>query len=293
MWVNYDMSQIYFDLGGYRQAMECLQQMLMTLQGMPPDQSFYGFVFPSVQARTWMVSCLRELGEFADGVAYGDEARQMAEAGERPYERVAVYRRVGHLHVCQGTLHQAIPLLERAAALSHDVDMPVVYRLSAAYLALAYALAGRATDALAALEQVGETTNLPITSLTCEEAYLRAGCVEEAHQLTQRELAKARQRNMRGQEARALWLLGEIAMHRDPPDTAPAEAHYQQALALAEALGMRPLQAHCHLGLGTLYATTGQREQAHVELSGAIALYHAMDMTFWLPQAEAALAQVE
>ena len=72
-----------------------------------------------------------------------------------------------------------------------------------------------------------------------------------------------------------------------------AEAHYHQALALAEELGMRPLQAHCHRGLGTLYATTGQREQARTELSTAIELYRAMDMTFWLPQAEAALAQVE
>ena len=43
---------------------------------------------------------------------------------------------------------------------------------------------------------------------------------------------------------------------------------YQQALALAEALGMRPLQAHCHRGLGMLYATTGQREQARTELDG-------------------------
>jgi len=72
-----------------------------------------------------------------------------------------------------------------------------------------------------------------------------------------------------------------------------AEAHYQQALALAEQLGMRPLVAHCHRGLGTLYATTGQREQARTELSAAIDLYRAMEMTFWLPPTEAALAQVE
>ena len=54
-----------------------------------------------------------------------------------------------------------------------------------------------------------------------------------------------------------------------------------------------PLLAHCHRGLGTLYAATGQREQARTELSTAIDLYRAMDMTFWLPQTEAALAQVE
>jgi hypothetical protein len=41
-----------------------------------------------------------------------------------------------------------------------------------------------------------------------------------------------------------------------------------------------------------LYATTGQREQARVALAAAIDLFRAMDMTFWLPQAEAALARV-
>ena len=182
-------------------------------------------------------------------------------------------------------LHQAIPPLERAVALSQDANN-LSFGLLAPHLALAYAMAGRAADALAVLGQFGGN------AVVCGEAYLLAGCVEEAHRLAQRGLENARHRKRRGQEARALWLLGEIAMHRDPPDVTPAAAHYQQALALAEELGMRPLQAHCHLGLGTLYATTGQREQARAELSTAIALYRAMDMTFWLPQAEAALAQV-
>ena len=82
-------------------------------------------------------------------------------------------------------------------------------------------------------------------------------------------------------------------MRRDPPDLDRAATHYRQALALAEELCMRPLQAHCHLSLGTLYATTGQRQQARTALAMAIDLYRAMDMTFWLPQTEAALAQVE
>ena len=72
-----------------------------------------------------------------------------------------------------------------------------------------------------------------------------------------------------------------------------AEAHYRQAITLADECGMRPLAAHCHRGLGTLYATIGQQEPARAELSAAIVLYRAMDMTFWLPQTEAALAQVE
>ena len=93
-------------------------------------------------------------------------------------------------------------------------------------------------------------------------------------------------------QAYALRLLGEIAARREPPEAAPAEEHYRQALALADELGMRPLVAHCHRSLGTLYAANGQREQARTELAAAIDLYRAMDMTFWLPQAEAALLPV-
>ena len=65
------------------------------------------------------------------------------------------------------------------------------------------------------------------------------------------------------------------------------------AIALADELGMRPLQAHCRRGLGTLYAKIGQQEQARTALATAIAMYQSMAMTFWLPQTEAALAQVK
>ena len=120
-----------------------------------------------------------------------------------------------------------------------------------------------------------------------------AGHLDEAHALAERALALARGHQERGNEAYALRLLSTIAAHRAPLDVDRAVAHYRQALALAQELGMRPLQAHCHAGLGTLYATTGQQGQARAELSAAIVLYRAMAMTFWLPQTEAALAQVE
>ena len=115
----------------------------------------------------------------------------------------------------------------------------------------------------------------------------------EAHALAQRAFQLSQQHQERGNEAYALHLLGDIAAHRDPPESEQAEAHYRQAFALAEELGMRPLAAHCHRGLGMLYLKLGKGVQAHPELSAAIDLYRAMDMTFWLPQTEAALAQVE
>jgi tetratricopeptide (TPR) repeat protein len=120
-----------------------------------------------------------------------------------------------------------------------------------------------------------------------------AGRGDEAWQHARQALDLARRQKTRWKEARALHQFGVVQAHADPPDVEQAEAHYQQALALADELGMRPLVAHCHLGLGRLYAQTGRAEQARTALTTAIDLYRAMDMTFWLPQAEAALAQVE
>jgi tetratricopeptide (TPR) repeat protein len=119
------------------------------------------------------------------------------------------------------------------------------------------------------------------------------GLVDDAMRLAQHALELCRAQRLRGSEAEALHMCGEIAARREPPEHGQAAAHYRQALALADDLGMRPLQAHCHRGLGTLYAATGQQEQARTALSTAIALYRDMEMTFWLPQTEAALAQVE
>jgi tetratricopeptide (TPR) repeat protein len=161
---------------------------------------------------------------------------------------------------------------------------------------LAYALAGRVAEALALFEQVVEQAAAGTqgnTPLLKGEGYLLAGHLEEARPLAERALALSRAHKARGNEAWALRLLGEIALQGHPSHVQQAEVYYRQALALADELGMRPLQAHCHLALGTLYATVGQREQARAALTTAVAMYRVMDMTFWLPQAAAALVQVE
>jgi len=119
------------------------------------------------------------------------------------------------------------------------------------------------------------------------EALLLVGRVDEANTLAARLLEISRTHTGRGYEAHACRLLGEVAMHRNPPEFDQAAAHYRQALALAEELGMRPLVAHCHLGLGRLYWRTGKREQAREHLTTATTMYREMDMRLWLEQAEA------
>jgi tetratricopeptide (TPR) repeat protein len=148
-------------------------------------------------------------------------------------------------------------------------------------------------EAISEALRTGARRNQALWVARLSEVCRLAGRGEEAWQHACQALDLARQQKARGNEAFALHQLGAIQAHAAPPDVAQAEAHYQQALALAEELGMRPLAAHCHRGLGTLYQTIGRLDQARAELSTAIDLYRTMDMRFWRPQAEAALAQLE
>jgi tetratricopeptide (TPR) repeat protein len=247
-----------------------------------------------------VVGCLAELGGFAEGRGVAEEAMRIAEAVEQPFSIAGALIGVGLLARRQGDIRQAIPTLERSLALCQTANIPRFFPQAASILGVAYALAGRAAEALPLLDQTLERVApgshvifqaLVLTELS--EALLLVGRADEASALAGRLLELSRTHPGRGYQAHAYRLLGDVAMHREPPDVNQAAAHYHQALALADELGMRPLQAHCHLGLGTLYATTGQRQQAQAEVSAAIDLYRAMDMTFWLSQAEAAIAQVE
>ena len=87
----------------------------------------------------------------------------------------------------------------------------------------------------------------------------------------------------------ALCLAGDVASTGGAED---AEGYYRDALVLAEPRGMRPLVAHCHLGLGKLYRQTGKREEARGYLSTATTMYREVDMRFWREQAEAAIAEI-
>jgi class 3 adenylate cyclase/tetratricopeptide (TPR) repeat protein len=207
---------------------------------------------------------------------------------------------IGLLSLRQGDLPRARPLLERAVGICQEADPPVWFPWMAPALGAAYTLGGRVADAVPLLTQALEQTMVPgmagfqaLCSLPLGEAQMLAGRLEEARALAERSLALTREHQERGHQAYALRLLGDIHARRDPPEIEPAETHYRQALALAGELGMRPLLAHCHLGLGTLYGRMGRVEYARAELTAAIELYRAMDMTFWLPQAETALARVE
>jgi tetratricopeptide (TPR) repeat protein len=238
---------------------------------------------------------LAERGEFAAGIARGAAAVRIAEAVAQPLSFIVASFGLGGVHLTRGDLQSAISVLERGFDLCRVWDIRFWFPLLASPLGYAYALCGQGAEALPLQEQamehlaaMGIVGGYALYAARLSESYWLTGRLEDASPMARRALARAHKE--RGHEAYALRLLGEIAVTRDA--AAEAEVYYRQALALAEELGMRPLQAHCHLGLGTLYTKMGQREQARAELSIAIELYRAMEMAFWLPRAEAELAKM-
>jgi tetratricopeptide (TPR) repeat protein len=292
------LGRVHSSLGNYRRAMDSLGRTVAAFTGELLYQSHWGLGLPSVNARAILVQCQAELGAFAEGVAHGDEGVRIAEAVDSPFSLIDAYASLGLLYLRQGDLHQAIAALERGLSVYQVWPTPLHFSSLASPLGLAYALDGRIDEALPLLEQAVEQAtaiqlmhDLSLRVAELSEAYLLAGRLEEASDLAGRALALARTHKERGNQAHALRLLGEITSHGDPPQVEPAQDYYRQALTLAEDLSMRPLQAHCYHGLGTLYLKTGRLEPARTELYAAIALYRAMDTQFWLPQAEAALVQ--
>jgi tetratricopeptide (TPR) repeat protein len=286
--------------GDYRRAFDALGQTVAALDGPRRRERFGQAVLPAVHARTHLAMCHAEVGTFAEGRALGDEGLQIATEAAHPGSLMWASYGTGLLALRHGDLRRALSRLEQAMVICQEADFPAFFSSTAAALGAGYTLAGRLAEArpwlTRALVQATTTERVEpevFCRLCLGEAQVRMGNLEEAHSLTERTVALARARQEWGHQAYALRLLGAIAAHRTPPDVGEAAVHYRQAITLADALSMRPLQAHCHRGLGMLYAATGQPEQARAALATAVNLYRTMEMTFWLPETEAVLAQVD
>jgi class 3 adenylate cyclase/tetratricopeptide (TPR) repeat protein len=299
-WAHLSLGRIYYSMGDYARAVESLERNVRTLKGDLPHERFGPMPSVAAASRCWLSRCHVERGAFTEGLAMATDGLRIAETVKNPFSLIEACRDISVVYLRWGDVHRAIPMLERAMALCQDWSVPLFSPWVAALLGLAYTLAGRVDAGLALAEHWveqevarGRPQSVPAAVLRLSEAYLLAGRLEEARQRAAQAIDLTRQYQFRGEQAWALWLLGESTARQASPEGEPATAHYRQALALAEELGMCPLQAHCHRGLGMLYARTGQQEQARTALSTAIEMYTSMDMTFWLSQTKTMLAQVE
>jgi DNA-binding winged helix-turn-helix (wHTH) protein/class 3 adenylate cyclase/tetratricopeptide (TPR) repeat protein len=298
--VHIVLGRVWYDAGAYALAITHLERNVALLQEARLAARFHTNGSVAVASRACLSLCHAERGAFTAGRALADDGLQLAETVQHPFRLIEAYYGGGVVALRQGDVPRAIPLLERALGLCQDWHIPVFVPRLAVALGVAYTLAGRVAAGLTLVDQgvahavarERPAMRAPVVAGR-SEALLQAGRLDEAHTCAVQAVALAGQYQQRGTQAWALWLLGASTAHQPLPEDASAVGHYRQALTLAEELSMRPLQAHCHRGLGMLYATTGQREQARAALSTAIDMYQAMEMTFWLPETEAALAQVQ
>jgi transcriptional regulator with AAA-type ATPase domain/tetratricopeptide (TPR) repeat protein len=288
------LGSAYDAQGEYRKAADVLRKSVEALPGISIGQDVRVAGLVPVFARIYLAYCLADMGEFREGLAYGDEGTRLAEAADDAYSLIFASCGVGTLHLLRGDVEPAIATLERGLTLCRTLTVPVALPLIACALGAAYSLAGRSRDAIALLEEgtreglaIGRMGGHSLLIIRLGEAYLRAGRLDDADAAARRALLMAREKRERGHEAYALHLLGEVATRRAPKDTSAAEAALRQASALAEELSMRPLLAHCHMSRARLEGRAGRAATARQLRDAATAAFRELDMPYWLGRVEA------
>jgi tetratricopeptide (TPR) repeat protein len=279
--------------GDFRRGADLFRKIAQRLEGARIGERCRLAGFPAVMARAYLAWTLAELGEFDEGTSCGVEGLRIAEALDHPFSLALACWGLAQLHTVRGEHDQAIALAERGLALCRDWSLTMVSPVLTRIAGYARVLSGRAVEGVAVLRQAVTAHEAagryvaPRVLGELGEALLLAEQLRDADAFAARALALARKQGGRDAEAWLLRLIGEIASRSEHHDIETAGSHYQRALAVAQEMGMRPLVAHCHLGLGKLYRRTDQRDQTQVHLATATTMYRQMGMTYWLEKAEA------
>ncbi len=289
----------YNKVAQYDRAAVILRSGMQSVEGELKYQQFGTAAILSVIFRSHLVQSLAMTGSFEEGIARGAEGVQIADEANHPVSQIHVNSSLGFLYLFKGDFGEAIPVLERALALCADKHIPIYLPLVAPRLGYAYLNAGRLDEGLQLLEQsiedsatVGRAGFLALNMTWLGEAYLAAGRVDDAVARAERAVDLAKQHKEPGHGALALKLCADIARERPTNGIEPALAGYREALNAGRSLDMRPLQAHCHAGLGQLYRHAGEMAQARKEFELANQLYRATAMTAWLAKTENDLTQL-
>jgi class 3 adenylate cyclase/tetratricopeptide (TPR) repeat protein len=245
----------------------------------------------SVASRVWLAFALSDLGRFQEGIHTAEQALRQTEWPVQPYGLYHACWALCAVHLEQGEHEPAAQMAARIDQIAAESDALTMLGNARGLAGRALTLAGRAAEAVKLLQDplVVSTGRNAFTRqrdlFYLGDAYLGVGGVDDARRTGEQVLELARISGQRGLEARALRLLGDVAAASE--DEQGADKTYRHGLSLAATLDMRPLIAHCHLGLGKLYRRTGKREPAHDHLTTATTMYREMGMPYWLEQAEA------
>jgi tetratricopeptide (TPR) repeat protein len=285
--------------GDFRRAFDLCAWTVAALEGELRGERLDMLGLPSVEARIVQAHCLTELGQLSHAEGLARDAVRVAETLDDPTGQAAACAALGMVFLQRGDLARAIPAFKRCQRIGHERDYRRYRYRAAVLLGITFALAGRVGESRALIEQAEQqAASVRYLGVYASDiallgdAYRMAGLPDQARATALLALESARSRQEVGGEAWALRLLGMLAARSEPPQSGEAETRLSEALALAEELGMRPLQARCHLGLGMVLQQIGRRDGARAELTAAVAMLSEMGMTHWLPEAEAALMAV-
>jgi tetratricopeptide (TPR) repeat protein len=291
---HYMMSQSLWHLGNLRDATLALKRCLRALPEDPGYMPFGMVTFPSVVVHAALTSRLAELGEFPEAAKHAAVSLERADRLNHAYTTVFARLSVGYFHARSGDTDSAIPHLERAVELCRTAEIRRQVVPCASVLCYSYALSGRIGEAQMLLDRTveglvggwgGTATWLPWLA----EGAMLASRNVEATQIIERALSISLSRHEQACQAFAKRLLGDLGLSNGSLDADAIGRHYIEALALAQNLSLRPLQAQCHLGLSRLHRRAGERERAREHHSIATAQFREMDMRRWLHLANAEL----
>ena len=295
---NHFLGSAYLAVDDYDRAFNHLTRNVESLVG---DQIYdrFGLAFlPAVGSRCQLVFLLEERGEFNAAAVHGDDAIHIAEIANHPFSLCTAYFGVGHLHLTKGVIDKAIAMLEHSLETCRLWNLYQNVPRVAAALGYAYAVAGRRGEAMTLLTLANERAKAAgmvwrsLTGAQLIQGFLLIGNRQEAALLASRALESSRRHSQRSREALALYVQGEIASAANPVAFENAEGSFRGANIISDELKMRPLLAHCHVGLGKLYRRTGDYEKAKTQLANGVAMMREMEMGLWLERAEAELKEL-
>jgi tetratricopeptide (TPR) repeat protein len=290
------MGHCYHAQGRYRLAESILGRNLAALDASPDPDLLVRDPVAYVGSAAWLAFTLAEVGDFALAQTHVARAQKVADAARHPYSQAIAWTLAGLTWMRRGHFDAALQPLERSLETCREKHHRVWEPIPSALLGLALARLGRTDEGLPLLEtsvrlseELGIRAYLALWTAQLGEALLVAGQIERAAAAAERAREQARAQGEAGHEAWAWWLLGAVAAGRSPADDEEAERCFEEALARAQDLGMRPLLARAHLGLGELDRRAGT-VRAEEHLTRAVKLFCEMDMRYWVERAWASLS---
>jgi len=194
----------------------------------------------------------------------------------------------------RGDISQAVAVAAQGLDLCDRYDMTFLWPRLASLNGYAVALAGRHAEGVALTERALQASlamrlgqEETLRRAYAGEANLLAGRIQEARDTALGAVEFAEQHGQHGFGARAHRILGDIARLHPSLLAESAESYYREALRRADERDMRPLAAHCHLGLGRLYRRSGKHDEARAYLTKATNMYREVNMQFWMQKTEA------